>query len=75
MRKPRRTHSPTGNVNLSGEKVGIQATTIAGDCVFTGQVIIITGLDITGTVNFSGPVPVEPGGSVVITGETWKGRA
>ena len=51
--------------------MGIVDTSIDGACSFTGQVIIIGGLDITGDVHFSGPVHIEAGGSVVINGQTW----
>ena len=40
---PSRSKSQTGDVSLRGEKIGIQDTTIAGDCAFSGQVIIING--------------------------------
>ena len=77
MSKTPRRHSQAGAVSLTAEKVGIQDTTIAGNCEFTGRVIIINGLDITGAVHFSGPVHIEEGGTVVINGKTWipKGRA
>ena len=72
-----RPKSQTGDVSLSGEKVGLQDTTIRGNCAFAGEVIIISDLAITGDVTFSGPVHVEAGGSVVINGQAWipKGRA
>ena len=70
MQTPR-SKSQTGDVSLRGEKVGIVDTTIRGNCAFTGQLIIINGLEINGPVNFSGPVHVEAGGSVVINGQTW----
>ena len=73
MHRPR-SKSQTGDLSLRGEKVGLIDTSIDGSCSFTAQLIIISGLDISGDVHFSGPVHVEPGGALVINGQTWLPR-
>lgn len=66
-----RPHSHSGPVDAEGEQIEIEATSIAGDCVFSGKILVIRELVIAGNVRFEGDVAVANGARIVINGRTW----
>ena len=64
-------HSQAGAVDLEAEQIEIEDTSIAGDCVFAGKILVIGDLVIAGNVRFEGDVAVANGARIVINGRTW----
>lgn len=61
-------HSQAGDVHVEAEEVTITDTTIAGDCVFSGPMLIVGDLTIADNVRFEQSVMVAPGAKITING-------